>query len=295
MCVCTIHQNTKLMMVDSEIATLPLGEDSNIQLSHYRHCLAAMQCNPSQESCFLSECDECPGTEPLKRTLLEAFDAKGVDEVQFKQWTSTDRSNLDTKILPVEEFATLFMDKLERLRRHDFIARMQAQYLQEAKRSLAEGEFLAVGDFAENYAFVVQDASQSFHWNNSQATLHPFVIYYMTDGNLENCSFVIISECNTHDVIAVHLFQSKLVSFLKEKFDAVRKIVYFSDGCAAQYKNCKGFLNLCHHEIDFGMSAEWNFFATSHGKGPCDGVGGTVKRLATRASLQRPNSPILTP
>ena len=36
------------------------------------------------------------------------------------------------------------------------------------------------------------------------------------------------------------------------------------------------------------MSAEWHFFATSHGKGPCDGVGGTVKRLAARASLQRP-------
>ena len=32
---------------------------------------------------------------------------------------------------------------------------------------------------------------------------------------------------------------------------------------------------------------EWHFFATSHGKGPCDGIGGTVKRLATKASLQR--------
>ena len=30
------------------------------------------------------------------------------------------------------------------------------------------------------------------------------------------------------------------------------------------------------------------FFATSHGKGPCDGVGGSVKRLAASASLQRP-------
>ncbi len=30
------------------------------------------------------------------------------------------------------------------------------------------------------------------------------------------------------------------------------------------------------------------FIATSHGKSPCDGIGGTVKRLATRASLQRP-------
>ena len=30
------------------------------------------------------------------------------------------------------------------------------------------------------------------------------------------------------------------------------------------------------------------FFATSHGKGPCDGVEGSVKRLAACASLQRP-------
>jgi hypothetical protein len=66
-----------------------------------------------------------------------------------------------------------------------------------------------------------------------------------------------------------------------------KKIIYFSDGCAGQYKNCKNFIILCHHKEDFGTKAEWNFFATSHGKGPCDGVGETVKRLAAKASLQR--------
>ena len=30
------------------------------------------------------------------------------------------------------------------------------------------------------------------------------------------------------------------------------------------------------------------FFATSHGKSPCDGIGGTVKHLTAKASLQRP-------
>ena len=44
------------------------------------------------------------------------------------------------------------------------------------------------------------------------------------------------------------------------------------------------------------MKAEWHFFATSHGKGPCDGLGGTIKRLAAKASLQRPyNDQIMTP
>ena len=34
---------------------------------------------------------------------------------------------------------------------------------------------------------------------------------------------------------------------------------------------------------DFGVKAEWHFSATSHGKG----LGGTVKQLTARASLQR--------
>ena len=50
----------------------------------------------------------------------------------------------------------------------------------------------------------------------------------------------------------------------------------------------QNFLNLCHHEADFGMPAEWHFFATSHGKSACDGARGTLKRIVTKASLQRP-------
>ena len=47
---------------------------------------------------------------------------------------------------------------------------------------------------------------------------------------------------------------------------------------------------------DFGIPAEWHFFATSHGKSACDGIGGTIKRLAAKASLQRPyNDQIMTP
>ena len=33
-------------------------------------------------------------------------------------------------------------------------------------------------DFAENYSFIIQDAIQGFYWQNSQATLHPFAVYY---------------------------------------------------------------------------------------------------------------------
>jgi hypothetical protein len=48
--------------------------------------------------------------------------------------------------------------------------------------------------------------------------------------------------------------------------------------------------------ISFGVPIERDSFATSHGKSACDRVVGTLKRLATKASLQRPhNDQIMTP
>ena len=52
------------------------------------------------------------------------------------------------------------------------------------------------------------------------------------------------------------------------------------------YKSCKNFINLCNHNSDHGLEAEWRFIATSNGKSPCDGIGCTVKRLTAHVSLQ---------
>ena len=87
-----------------------------------------------------------------------------------------------------------------------------------------------------------------------------------------------------HDSTTVYAFQKVLIRDIKQNHPQVARIKYFSDGNGAQYKNYKNFSNLRHHQDDFGIFAEWNFFATSHSKGPCDGVGGIVKRLATRYS-----------
>ena len=65
-------------------------------------------------------------------------------------------------------------------------------------------------------------------------------------------------------------------------------LLYFSDGCVEQCKNCKNFINLCHLLDDFGVDAVRIFFATSHEKSPCDGIGGFVKKNVAKRSLQRP-------
>ena len=99
-------------------------------------------------------------------------------------------------------------------------------------------------------------------------TLHPFDAYYKSGETISHLSFLSISENNTHNTTAVHLFLKDFHKYLRSKVPVLIKIIYFSDGCAAQYKNCTNFLNLCHHPEDVGVSAVWNFLLPAMEKDP---------------------------
>ena len=77
------------------------------------------------------------------------------------------------------------------------------------------------------------------------------------------------------------------IAFLKRLSPLFHHVEYFADECAAQYKNFTSFLNLMHHQVDFGVPASWSFHARSYGKGACDGIGGSVKRALSLESLRR--------
>ena len=66
-CVCTIHQNVKLMLHGVKLQELTTEED--IPLSNYHYCIAQMICNPSIPECYFGECNFCPGIEGLMETL----------------------------------------------------------------------------------------------------------------------------------------------------------------------------------------------------------------------------------
>ena len=99
-------------------------------------------------------------------------------------------------------------------------------------------------------------------------------------------SICFILDDNSHHTCFVYEVQKAMINYLHELLTQVKKLFYFSDGCGGQYKNYKNFMNLCLHKQDFGLDAEWIFIANSHGKSPCDGIGGTVKRHAAKKSLQ---------
>ena len=297
-CVCTIHQNFKLMFIGAGLSSLFAPD--GISLPTYHHCLAKVLCNPPLPSCYLEECASCPGITKFRDDLATLLDENLIDSITFKQWVSVDRSTLETHTKPVDEFIEIFCEKLEALRPHAFIAAQQASFYNDCKSSLHSNEALVTVDFSENYSFILQDAAQGYHWNNCQVTIHPFVAYYKGESDeLCHLSYVVISEALSHDTTAVYLYQKCFITFLRSFLPPScqpHMIVYFSDGAGSQYKNRKNFLNLCFHREDFGICAEWHFSATAHGKGACDGIGGTVKRLAARASLQKPyNDQIMTP
>ena len=108
-------------------------------------------------------------------------------------------------------------------------------------------------------------------------------------------SLVIISDCMSHDSIAVYVFLQEVTSFVSSISCDIDKFIFFSDGAPQQFKNLKHFSNIYNFEKDFGKKVQWHFFASAHGKGPCNGVRGTFKRQATRASLQMDAEQITTP
>ncbi|XP_063604197.1 LOW QUALITY PROTEIN: uncharacterized protein LOC134779822 [Penaeus indicus] len=276
-CVCIIHQNAKLLLS-------PIG-------ANYKELTKFLVCDIDNKECMVQHCPNCPkSTEIFQHKLYEILENEGYaedDTIEFQQWTNTDRATMVRQTEYVYNYVDIVETQLQKLTSHSFIAKAQSRYLKSRKADMDSSTALILGDFAENYKFMVQDEVQGFHWNNCSCTLHPVVVYYKEGSELQHMSFCIITDDLSHDVPTVYEVQRAVLNFIKRKIVHLTSVEYFSDRCSGQYKNRKNFLNLCYQEQDHSLKASWTFFATSHGKQPCDGIGGTVKRLVSRESLKR--------
>ena len=112
-CFCTIQQNVKLMM---HAVDIPVFRSS------YKQLLAELTCNPGTLYCFLGEFQLCPNADEMKQHILEEIEDEAIDEIGYKQWVSTDRSILRTLTTGIDAFTDHFIEKLLKLKRHEFIA-----------------------------------------------------------------------------------------------------------------------------------------------------------------------------
>ena len=133
---------------------------------------------------MVHRCSDCPGKVDLVFSLQHLECLEETLEIKFWQWQSTDQTTLNTLTLPTDEFIELAASKLDKLTTHSFIAQSQAQYLKNRKDLLTFDTAIILGEFSENYSFVVQDEVQGYHWNKNQCTLHPVAVY--TKGENDN-------------------------------------------------------------------------------------------------------------
>lgn len=124
-----------------------------------------------------------PVNDDLKSRFEDALEVNSIENVTYKQWMQVDKSVLETITNTTQEFVDDFFESLPKQLRHSFIVTQQSSYFRHLKKKIYLKMDVGIVhcDFAENYAFILQDAMQGFHWNNSQAKIHPFVTYNLDE------------------------------------------------------------------------------------------------------------------
>ena len=140
-------------------------------------------------------------------------------------------------------------------------------------------------DFAENFVCDYGEEIQGAYYNKDQVTIHPMVVHYRAeaDGPLLHTSFAGVCGEKSHTAGTIFAFMKKLIAPIKVSLPSISTVHYLPDSPTSQYRN-RHIINITvHHENIFGIQCSWQYFEAGHVNGPCDGVGGSVKRSASTA------------
>ncbi len=292
-CLCQYHENIRMLYecIAKEIPTLPPYSEAFVN---------NFVCDSTNEFCMSGKCRKCPS-----EWLLEAAeDAPLHEATSWCQWERVTQTlpgkggkgqRQVKKMLKVikegtiEEAIKSLMEKMPHFLQHVLVQRKQTKFFQDKVQHLKANQAVVQIDFAENYTCFQQDEIQAAHWSQDQVTLFPVVIWTKTGRNKTVCnSYAIVSDDHTHEKKSVAVFMDRVLSiFVKEKNPEVNEVHIFSDGPSSQFKNKYIVRLLQTFQKNLGGRILWHYFATSHGKGAVDGVGGTVKRTVWSAVSTR--------
>lgn len=280
-CVCTYHANITFLLeaISKEIKGFP---------KTHRLFLDEVSCDIDREACMTGVCKNCAVDNfdnliPSDTNIEKQITWNQWKKVEVESSQAIEKSDKTKKkqIMKIVSFKATIDDALKQLlaqtlkfKIHTFVKNVQSKYFEEKKKNLGANQAVIQEDFAENASTVYQDEVQSAYFNHGQVTVFTCCVWLEND----TISIVVISDDLTHTKYSVWTFQKAICNELKRKFPQLESITIFTDGCTGQFKSKYMMSNLCHFQQDFNLQCEWNFFATSHGKGAVDGIGATVKR-----------------
>ena len=152
--------------------------------------------------------------------------------------------------------------------------------MRQCKKALKEREALIHVDFSESYKNKQQDETQSTYFGQSSFSLFTATVYHLnSDRNLVKRPVAVVSESSSHLRIAALTCIDFVIKEVERHTD-LTKIIMWSDGFAAQFRSRFVFKLLANYRRD--LQLEWNYNEAHHGKGPMDGIGGTMKNVVFR-------------
>lgn len=261
-CVCVYHENIRLILS-------ALKSHSELPIE-FKPFIDKIVCNSKSKDCMTQSCLIC-------RNKIDLYTPENLEEpLKYLQWQKVDNKSQKVEILStVHGVFDELKAQLKYFLIHTFVKRAQADTFNNLKSAVDGSNILIQLDFSENASLLAQNEIQSAHWSHSQATV--FTAYaWISESLRESC--VIVSDDLEHTKTQIYCYINYLLNYLKQTYPDIANVSVFSDGTSAQFKNRYMFSCLHMLEQNFKIKLTWNFFATSHGKGVVDGIGGTIKR-----------------
>jgi len=223
---------------------------------------------------YTNECDVC-------KVAINAEDFQRLDDRMFYSWKTVDGKVKKVNLTASHyELVDMFNAEIKVLKKHIFVKREQNKFYNNVKDNLEENEVLIHVDYSENYSNKDQQEIQSAYFGHDTFSLFTACCYFRGDnGETVSKNITVTSNATDHSRIAAHTCIMKVIEELS-KTVKITKIHVWSDGCSAQFRS--RFVFFLISRIDKKYEVNWFYNERHHGKGPMDGVGGTMKNKVFR-------------
>lgn len=245
-------------------------------------------CNDSLDSsCWKGFCSNCCAGKKLETSVDH-----NKEKIKMKQWFKVEnKPTCKDDVYTKAEIFGMLQNSFNSVSTHINTKRIQSEAFLSDKTD-AKVRVLQL-DFAMNYSCEYQNEIQSALWTRGSVCLFTAASIH----NDECQTFAICSDTSTKDKNTIacfikHLYENELLA-VPEMWDDVEEVIW-TDGPSSEFKN-RYMVYLCQQlSLQFKKPFTWKYFATSHGKGIVDGVGGRIKSIVrTSVMSKKKDAPIV--
>ena len=301
------HRSSDASVGTSEIRRPGLYHDAKCVLGTCSECKPAMCPCPTGSSSIqerapfpVSTCFSCPLHHTTDPVFYKDFvPVKHTENAKNEagHYVSVEKTRTVKKEVEStrKEFGKYFQEHLRDYLPHRHAAMFNAEQFDAMVDALKDHpeQIMILMDFGMNYSHVHRDEDQGEFWMHVQTTVLPMVVYRVVEGVVWAESWVFLSDDRSHDNDFVrHCVKQLVGELVGEQGVSVKKISFWSDGCAAQFKLAKQMAFISQKSLDLpdgtiiDLDMNHYFFCSCHGKGPSDAETAVVKTKGRRLEFE---------